>query len=158
MAKEEMISMKSFLCKSGIVLVVVVTVFAYADVWGENWKSFGSTPSGSFYYDFDSITLVSKNLIKVWTQLVFSPAGISQMVEAFGPKYNNLQNQVGQFDIDCAESKVRITFFNYSRDGEMLASGQYKKGEWVLVPSGTVVSTLIQELCGLLTEGQFKGF
>jgi hypothetical protein len=158
MAKEEMISMKSFLCKLGIVLVVVVTVFAYADVWGENWKSFGSTPSGSFYYDFDSITLVSKNLIKVWTQLVFSPAGISQMVEAFGPKYNNLQNQVGQFDIDCAESKVRITFFNYSRDGEMLASGQYKKGEWVLVPSGTVVSTLIQELCGLLTEGQFKEF
>ena len=40
----------------------------------------------------------------------------------------------------------------------MLASGQYKKGEWVLVPSGTVVSTLIQELCGLLTEGQFKEF
>ena len=159
MAKEEMISMKPFLCKLGVVLVVVVTVFVYADVWGENWKSFGSTPSGSFYYDFDSITLVSKNLIRVWTQQVFTPAGIGKMVEAFGPKYNNLHHQVGQFEIDCAESKVRnMAFFNYSRDGKVLASGQYKKGEWEFVPPGATISTLTQKLCGLLTEGQLKEF
>jgi hypothetical protein len=150
--------MKSFSGKLGAVFVVLFSIFVCADVWGENWKSFGSTPSGSFYYDFDSITLVSKNVIRVWTQQVFSPEGVSQMVEAFGPKYNNLHRQVGQFEIDCAESKVRLAFFNYSREGEVLASGQYKKGEWEFVPPGTVVSTLIQKLCELLTEGQFKQF
>ena len=148
--------MKSMAGKLGAVFAVLFSVFLCTSTRAENWRSFGSTPLGSFYYDFDSITLVSKNLIRVRTQQVFSPAGISQMVEAFGPKYNNLQNQVGQFEIDCAESKVRMTFFNYSRDGEVLASGQYKKGEWEFVPPGSTVSALTQTLCGPSTEGQFK--
>jgi len=148
--------MKSMGDKLGAVFAVLFFIFLCTSARAENWKSFGSTPSGSFYYDFDSITLVSKNVIRVWTQQVFSPAGISQMVEAFGPKYNNLLKQVGQFEIDCAESKVRMTFFNYSRNGEILASGQYKKGEWEFVPPGSTINALTQTLCGLLTEGQFK--
>jgi hypothetical protein len=149
--------MKSFSGTLGAVFAVLLFVFLCTSARAENWKSFGSTPSGSFYYDFDSITLVSKSLIRVWIQEVFSPAGISKMVEAFGPKYNNLQNQVGQFEIDCAESKVRnMAFSNYSRDGEVLASGQYKKGEWEFVPPGSTISALTQKLCGLLSEGQFK--
>jgi hypothetical protein len=158
MAKEGETSMKSFSVKLEVVFLVLVSIFVCAETRAENWKSFASTPSGSFYYDFDSITLVSKNVIKVWTQQVFSPEGIGRMVEAFGPKFNNLHHQAVQFEIDCAESKVRMAYFNYSRDGKIITSGQYKKGEWEFFAPESVLSTLSQNLCGLLTEGQFKKF
>jgi hypothetical protein len=157
-AKKGETSMKSFLGKVGVVFVIVLCTFVCTEAWAENWKSFASTPSGSFYYDFDSITLVSKNVIKVWTQQVFSLEGIDRMVEAFGPKFNDLHHQAVQFEIDCAESKVRMAYFNYSRDGKIITSGQYKKGEWEFFAPESVLSMLSQNLCGLLTEGQFKKF
>jgi hypothetical protein len=157
-AKKGETSMKSFLGKVGVVFVIVLCTFVCTEAWAENWKSFASTPSGSFYYDFDSITLVSKNVIKVWTQQVFSLEGIDRMVEAFGPKFNDLHHQAVQFEIDCAESKVRMAYFNYSRDGKIITSGQYKKGEWEFFDPESVLSMLSQNLCGLLTEGQFKKF
>jgi hypothetical protein len=69
--------MKSLLVKFGIILLIGLTIFGYAEVWGADWKFFKVTRSSELvgglpvyrlfqFYDASSIVYPSKNIVKVW--------------------------------------------------------------------------------------------
>ena len=75
--------MKSLLGKLGVILIGL-TILGYTEVWGVDWKYYGANEDGSFYYETESMTRLSKNLIKVWVQSAYTEEGISHWVRAKG--------------------------------------------------------------------------
>jgi hypothetical protein len=60
--------MKSLSVKLGVVLVGL-TIFGYAEVWGADWKEWIRISDKSiYYYDTESITHPSKNIASVVLQ------------------------------------------------------------------------------------------
>jgi hypothetical protein len=66
--------MKSLLGKLGVVLIGLA-IFGYAEVWGADWKLLGTNEQISTYYDAQSITHPSENIVRVWTRMDFTEKG-----------------------------------------------------------------------------------
>jgi hypothetical protein len=139
--------MKPFLSKQGVVFVLLMTIFVCADACAENWRVYFSTGTESSYYDLDSITLISKGVVRVWTQAIYTQTGIAEQVKAFGVEFESLHHSRGLWEISCAEKKMRLlgTVY-YSRNGMVLFSSPYGCN-WCGLPPGNIGMKLMQEIC-----------
>ena len=99
--------MKSLLGKLGVILIGLA-IFGYAEVWGIDWKFFFSSEKCLFFYDAQSITRPSKNIVRVWIRMDYTKKGVIDMVGKFGKKYENLSYAIHLEEINCAEKKFRV--------------------------------------------------
>src|SRR4030042_6325939 len=95
--------MKSLPVKLGVILIGLV-ICGCAEVWGEDWKHYGDDEKFSAYYDVQSITRPSKNIVRVWLRWDWTEKGVIVMCKAldtFGPKeiLNILVENARQDDI-----------------------------------------------------------
>jgi hypothetical protein len=82
--------MKSLLVKFGVIFIIGLAIFGNAEVWGADWKLFGDYDNYLIYYDAQSITRPSKNIVRVWIRWDYTKKGVMDMVGKFGKKYENL--------------------------------------------------------------------
>ena len=67
--------MKSLSVKLGVILIGLA-IFGYAEVWGADWKLYGVHENFSAYYDAQSITRPSKNIVRVWIRWDWTEKGV----------------------------------------------------------------------------------
>jgi hypothetical protein len=137
--------MKSLL---GIVLIGL-TIFCYAEVWGADWKLYGEATTSRQYYDSESITRPSQNIVRVWVKLSYTDKGIINMVGKYGAKYKELSFALVLWEFDCAEKKLR-TFSEtlYSDNGGVLeTSPAGATSEWKLLPPESMAILLLENIC-----------
>ena len=67
--------MKSLLVKFGVILIGLL-ILGNAEVWGADWKFFGSAKDGLYFYDPQSITRPSENIVRVWTKTSYNEMGV----------------------------------------------------------------------------------
>ena len=83
--------MKSFSVRMGVIFVVIgLVIFSNAKVWGVDWENYGTDEEGSYFYDTESMDRLSKNIVRVWVQSVYTEKGISHWVEGGGKEFQNL--------------------------------------------------------------------
>ena len=150
--------MKTFPSKFGLAFVILMLVFC-GKASAENWRAFRSDDNRSHYFDLDSILPISKTVVRVWVQVVYTPAGVAEEVRQFGLNYENLKSQKALWEVNCSEKKMRmISLFRYSQNGTVLYSHQDDTTEWKFHPPGTIAAILRETVCGVLDESQFKEF
>ena len=139
--------MKLLLVKLGVIFFIF-TIFGYVKVWGADWRSYGESSIGVYYYDADGITRPSKNIVRVWEKVVYSAKGVKKHVEESGKRYENLSHSLNLWEVDCVEKKERILqTTEYLKDGTVLSSTQSQKTPWSFVSPTSIGEALYEAVC-----------
>ena len=143
--------MKSLSVKVGVVLFIFgLIILGNIEVWGADWRVYGEPASdiGVYYYDADSISSPSKNIVRVWEKVVYSAKGVISHIEELGELYENLSYTVTLWEVDCVQKKEQILKTNwYSKDETSLSSTEFQKTSWTFVNPDSMGEALYEVVC-----------
>jgi hypothetical protein len=146
--------MKSLSVKLGVILIGL-TIFADAEVWGADWKYFATGADGTFYwYDAQGVTYYPNRVIQVWIKKVKADE-IMGMVKSGGkltvselePMTLERSYERSLIEIDCVEKTFNhLQKFNYDSKG-VLKSGESKLGAKKSIPKNSNAEKLYKIVC-----------
>jgi hypothetical protein len=139
--------MKSLLGKLGV-LFIGLLIIGNAEVWGADWKFYGSTENYLAYYDAQNITRPSKNIVRVWVKWDYTEKGVIILVGKLGEKFYNLNNSINLIEINCLEKKFRnpsVIFHN--NKGGVIYDLNDPSSEWNIFIPEVISESLYKEVC-----------
>ncbi len=144
---EEVIRMKSLSVKlTAILFIIGLTVFTHAEAWGFNWKYYGSNEEGSYFYETETMTRQSQNIVRVCVQSIYTEKGISHWVREGGKQFQKLDFSLILSEFNCVEKSIRhLRIVFYSKNGEIFYP--IKNQEWHLFVPDSMSRVLFQEIC-----------
>ena len=139
--------MKSLSSKGGVILGIIgLAILGYAEVWGVDWKYYGTNEDGSYFYDTGSMTRLPKNLVEVWVQSAYTEKSISHWVREGGKDFQDLDFSLILFELNCEERSTRyLQIVFYSKSGEVFYP--IENDEWHFIAPDSMTRTLHKELC-----------
>jgi len=138
--------MKSLLVKLGVILIGL-TIFGCVEVWGAEWKLYFVHESFLAYYDVQSITRPSKNIVRVQTRSNITDQGVLYLMRERGNEYENLTHFIILSEINCIEKTVRsLSITYYDNKGGVIYSSS-SPGQFDSIVPGTNVEILSKEVC-----------
>jgi len=141
--------MKSFFGKLGAILIGL-TIFGYAEVWGVDWKLFAETDLYECFYDAEDTTPSSENIVDVWAKLEYTKKGVTGIVTKFGKHYADLSYSLELFEFNCTGKRERIlSITEYSVDRKILYadSVQGHLPAWKKIPQKSIDESLYNTVC-----------
>ena len=115
---------------------------------GADWKYFASTENFLVYYDTQTITRLSKNIVRVWVRYSYTKKGVLYHMQNFGEEYENLSHSIYLMEIDCVEKMHRtLLMTDYDNKGIAIKSSTYFPLEGQIIPPGSVFELLYKEVC-----------
>lgn len=141
------IRMKSLSVKlKAILFIMGLTVFAYGRVWGFNWNYYGTNEEGTYFYETETMTRLSQNIVRVCVQSIYTEKGISHWVRGGGRKFEKLDFSLILSEFNCVEKSIRhLRIVFYSKNGEIFYP--IKNQEWHLFVPDSMSRALFQEIC-----------
>jgi hypothetical protein len=141
------VKMKSPLSKFGVFLGIIgLVLFGYAEGWGVDWKYYGTNEDGSYFYDTESMTRHSKDLIEVWVQSAYTKKSISHWVREGGKDFQNLDFTLISLELNCVERSVRyLRIVFYSKNGKVFYP--IDNDEWHFIAPDSMIESLHKEVC-----------
>ena len=103
---------------------------------GANWKQWFRMGDHVIYYDIESITRPSKNIVRVWTKYVFEKNSI-------------LDYQLTLYEIDCTQRIAReLSASTYTKEGKLVKEGsEVHLKDWFLIEPGSMAEVLLKKVC-----------
>ena len=140
--------MKSLAGKAGVICVIMgLTLFAYSEVRGEDWKLFKKTADAKFYYDRKDITRSPQKLVSVWVKQVYTKKGKIDMINLVGPRYEHLSYSSNSLEFDCGAKMVRfVSMTYYSKNGDVLGL-EDSTDKWESITPNSVFDALHKKVC-----------
>jgi hypothetical protein len=113
---------------------------------GSLWKYYGTNEDGSYYYDAETMTRPSKEMVRVWVQSAYTDQGISHWVRRGGEEFQNLGYTLVLTELNCVDRAVRsLQIVFYSKDAEVLTPINAK--EWELFAPDSMSEALYVAVC-----------
>ena len=138
--------MKSLLGKLGVILIGLA-IFGCAEVWGADWKLYVVHESFSAYYDAQSITRPSKNIVRVQTRSNITELGVLYLMRERGNEYETLSHLIILSEINCIKKTVcSLSITYYDNKGGVIYSSS-SPGQFDPIVPGTNVEILYKEVC-----------
>ncbi len=135
--------MKSLSVKSGMILIGFI-IFGSVEVRGEDWKYYGITEWYYCFYDAQSVTRPSKNIVRVLVRWRYTEKGIlNEMKEEHTERVAYSESL---WELDCLERKHRLlsmTKYSPMRDGISSGTGS---SEWGFTHPESMMD-LYEEVC-----------
>ena len=129
------------------ILVFGLIVISVGEVYGADWKLFDFNDYTLNYYDAQSVTRPSKNVVRVWIRRDFTEKGVIDWVGRLGKGYENLNNSIDLWEINCIEKMVRqLSGIAYDNKGRVINSYS-SPSEWNFIPPESRGETLYKEIC-----------
>jgi hypothetical protein len=117
------------------------------DGYGADWKFYRFNDLAESYYDVQSITRPSKNVVRVWERMNFTEKGIMDEVESLGKTFKKLEYSVVLHEINCAEKTVRmLSSTDYDNKGRVIFSDS-SPTKWLFIIPGSIGESLYKEIC-----------
>ena len=139
--------MKSLPVKLGIISVIGLTIFGYAEVWGMDWKLFKKTEDAKFYYDKKDVTRSPQKIVTVWVKQVYTKKGKMDMINLVGPRYENLSYSINSLEFDCGEKLMRfLSMTYYSKNGDVIDL-ENPPDKWESIPTNSMFDALYKRVC-----------
>jgi hypothetical protein len=139
--------MKSLSRKSGVLIGIIgLVVMGYTEGWGVDWKYYGTNEDGSYFYDTESITRQSENLVEVWVQSAYSPKSISHWLKEGGKSFQDLDFTLISLELNCVERSARyLRIVFYSKNGKVFYP--MDNDEWHFIAPDSMIESLHKEVC-----------
>ena len=132
--------MKPFSVKLEVILIGLV-IFGYSEVWGADWKQWIRISDKSiYYYDTESITRPSKNIVRVWTKYGFDKGDKAK---------DSLDCQLTLYEIDCTQRIAReLSVSTYTKEGKLVREGsEVLLKDWFLIEPESIAEVLLKAAC-----------
>jgi hypothetical protein len=129
------------------ILVFGLIIISIGDVYGADWKLYEYNEKFLAYYDAQSITRLSKNIVRIWLKRNYTEKGVMYMVGNLGKKYENLSYSIILNEINCIEKMFRLkSRIDYDNKGGVIYSSSFPL-EWNFIIPGSIGETLYEEIC-----------
>ena len=129
------------------ILFFGLIIVSIGDVYGADWRLYDSNDLRQSYYNADSMTRPSKNIVKVWVRWNFTEKGVMDMVRSVGKKLEKLEYSISLNEINCAEKKSRsLSETSYDNKGKVIISSSSPK-EWDFIIPESMHESLYKEVC-----------
>jgi len=126
-------------------LVVVFITSNIVEAWGARWKYYGASDNGWYFYETESMTRPSENVIVV-VQSAYTEKGVSHWVREGGKEFQNLGYSLVWCELNCADRTIRhLQIVFYSRDKEIFHP--IRNEEWQLFVPDSMAEVLWKEIC-----------
>lgn len=127
-------------------LVIGLSAFLGTEAWGMNWKYYGANEEGTYYYDTETLTRLSKSTIRVCVQSIYTEKGVSHWVKEGGKEFQKLDFSLILSEYKCTDRSVRhLRIRFYSKEGAVFCP--IKNDEWQLFAPDAMVGALFEEIC-----------
>ena len=136
--------------KSGVILAGIGFILYFASVngWTAEWKPYSETPQALYSFDPKSVILSEEKVIGVKVKLDFTDQGVTEMVDQFGPAYQDIGYELNDYEIKCAERKFRVlSVVRYARTGKMLLRLLRDEAKWTSIPPDSTSESLRKTVC-----------
>ena len=121
-------------------------ILGCAEVWGADWKYYGTNEGGSYFYDIESMKRLSANIVRVSVQSVYTEKGVSHWVEEGGKEFENLDFSLIWSEFNCAERSVRpLKIVFYSKHGKVFYP--IDNEEWHFIVPDSMSGNLYDAVC-----------
>ena len=146
--------MKSLSIRLGVILIGLA-VFTNAEVWGADWKYFGTRGDGIFYwYDAQGVTHRPNRIIEVWVKKVkadeimnMAKGGAKITASEIEQMTSDRNYERSLIEIDCAEKTFKhLQKLDYDSK-DVLKSGESKLGEKKNILKNSNAERLYQAIC-----------
>ena len=130
-----------------IMILFGLLIFGPGQGWaGSFWKHYGTNEDGSYYYDAETLTRPTKDMVRVWVQSAYTDQGVSHWVTGGGEEFQNLGYTLVLFELNCVERAIRsVQIVLYSKNAEVLNSTN--ANEWEFFAPNSMSDVLYQALC-----------
>jgi len=138
--------MKSLSVKLGVILIGLA-IFGNTEAWGADWILYNFDDLNIRYYDAETITRPSKDIVRVWVKWKYTYKGRIEIVKRLGEKYENIDFTVALEEINCSDrTKQNLSLDDYSLDGKTMfsTSGEYR---WNYIVSRSAAEALYGAVC-----------
>ncbi len=98
------------------------------------------------YYDAESVTRLSKSVVRVLVKSVYTENGASEIVLSAGEEYKNVTSSVDLMEINCSNRKYRILSTAYYSMGCIL-NRESKVSEWRSIAPKSAMGKLFKKVC-----------
>jgi hypothetical protein len=141
------VRMKSLSVKLGVVLVIGLAIFSYAEAWGADWKLFKKTEDAKFYYDKKDITHSPQKIVEVWIRQVYTKKGKMDMINLVGSRYENLSYSINSLEFDCGARLIHfLSMTYYSKNGDVLDL-EFPPDKWESIRPHSMFDALHKKVC-----------
>jgi hypothetical protein len=121
-------------------------IFAYGDAWGLDWKYYGTNDEGSYYYETETMSRLSPNIVRVCIQSIYTERGVSHWVREGGKAFENLDFSLILSEYNCADRSIRhLRIRFYSKDRKVFHP--IKNDEWQLFAPDSMYGALFEQIC-----------
>jgi hypothetical protein len=130
----------------GILVVIGFTIFFYTEGWGSDWKYYGTNEEGSYFYETESKIHLSKDIVRVYVQSIYTEKGKSLWVREGGKGFQNFDFTLVLSEYNCIERSIRhlrIVFYSKNQEIFYLVHNH----EWQLFIPDAMSEVLFKELC-----------
>ena len=132
------------------VILIELLMFGYAEVWGANWKSCGITDLYFCFYDTQSLTRPSKNIVRVWVRWMYTEKGRldEQRALAKDGYLKSVDYSEILHELNCSERKYRVLSLNYyDFSGGSIAEFARSSSTWEFINPESMIEILYKEVC-----------
>ena len=127
-------------------IVIGLNIFFYAEAWGFDWKYYGTNEEGTYFYETETMTRLSQQIVRVCVQSIYTEKGVSHWVKWGGKEFQKLEFTLILSELNCAEKSIRhLRIVFYSKKGEIFYP--IKNEEWHFFTPDSMSGALFQEIC-----------
>lgn len=137
--------MKFLKVKLGIIFIGLA-IFTCTEAWGQDWRLYGEDGFATYYYDAEKIIRPSKNIVRVWSKVIYTKEGAMALATRLGKGIRTLGFSIDLSEFDCAKreyKELQRTFF--SQRATYL--GEDRNLLWGYVSQGTIQEKLYKIVC-----------
>jgi hypothetical protein len=127
-------------------ILIGFNIFFCAEVWGFHWKYYGTNEEGTYFYETESVTRLSQQIVRVCVQSIYTEEGVSHWVKWGGEEFRRLEFTLIFSELNCVEKSIRhLRIVFYSKGGEIFYPIQNE--EWHFFAPDSMSGALLQEIC-----------
>jgi hypothetical protein len=116
--------------------------------WGTDWKYYGGSEFGEYYYDTESMKRLPNNIVRVWTKEISSQKSVTDMVGRLGEEYKDLGHINTLTEVDCIAKKCRfLVIVYYSKSNSRIDSFDSPGDEWKFMVPDSMLEYLLKAVC-----------
>ncbi len=137
--------MKFLKIKLGI-FFIGLAIFTCTESWGQDWRLYREDGFATYYYDAEKIIRPSKNIVRVWSKVIYTKEGAMGLATRLGKGFRTLGFSINLSEFDCVNGEykeLQRTFF--SQKATYL--GEQNNLSWGYVNQGTIQEKLYKIVC-----------
>ncbi len=132
-----------------IILATIALVLLSSVGYGADWKLIGTSWETDYYYDPQSVQLLSKDIVRVWMKKSYGEKRVQEYIKGIGPEFKELSYDESLIEFDCSENKNRLlTFSYYNQDGGVISTFTPDPSSWNFIVPDSILEALFNIVCG----------